>query len=76
MNVKILGSGCPNCNRLEANVKEAAKNLGIEAEFEKVTDMKAIVSYGVMRTPALVVDGKVISSGRVLSVNEAEKLIK
>jgi len=61
---------------LEINVKEAAKNLGIEAEFEKVTDMKAIVSYGVMRTPALVVDAKVVSSGRVLSVNEAEKLIR
>lgn len=76
MNVKILGSGCPNCRRLEANVKEAAMNLGIEAEFEKVTDMKAIVSYGVMRTPALVIDGKVVSSGRVLTVNEAEKLIK
>lgn len=76
MNIKILGSGCPNCRRLETNVKEAAKNLNIEAEFEKVTDMKAIVSYGVMSTPALVVDGKVVSYGRVLSVVEAEKLIK
>lgn len=75
MNIKILGSGCPNCHRLEANVKEAANHLGIDAEFEKVTDMKAIVAYGVMRTPALVIDGKVVSSGRVLSVGEAEKII-
>jgi small redox-active disulfide protein 2 len=76
MNLKILGSGCANCRRLEANVKEAVHNLKIEAEFEKVTDMKTIVSYGVMSTPALVKDGIVVSYGRVLSVGEAENLLK
>ena len=76
MNVKILGCGCANFRRMEVNVKEAAKKMGIEAEFENVTDMREIVSYGVMRTPALVIDGQVVSSGRVLSVSEAEKLIR
>ena len=73
---KILGKGCPNCQRLEANVREAAKNLGLDATIEKVTDVKTIVGYGVMSTPALVKDEKVVSYGRVLSVKEAENLIK
>jgi small redox-active disulfide protein 2 len=76
MILKILGKGCPNCQRLEANVREAAKNLGVEATIEKVTDVKTIVGYGVMSTPALVKDEKVVSYGRVLSVKEAENLIK
>lgn len=65
MNIKILGSGCPNCMRLEKNVNEALNALGKEATVEKVTDFKDIMLYGVMSTPALVVDGKVIFSGRV-----------
>lgn len=76
MILKILGKGCPNCQRLEANVREAAKNLGVEATIEKVTDVKTIVGYGVMSTPALVKDEKVVSYGRVLSVKEAENLLK
>ncbi len=76
MILKILGKGCPNCQRLEANVREAAKNLGLDATIEKVTDVKTIVGYGVMSTPALVKDEKVVSYGRVLSVKEAENLIK
>ncbi|MHC1735844.1 MAG: thioredoxin family protein [Erysipelotrichaceae bacterium] len=74
--MKILGKGCPNCQRLEANVREAAQNLGVEATIEKVTDVKTIVGYGIMSTPALVKDEKVVSYGRVLSVKEAENLIK
>lgn len=65
MNIKVLGSGCPNCIRLEKNVNVALKELGKEATVEKVTDFKDIMSYGVMSTPALVVDGKVLFSGRV-----------
>ncbi|HAM64081.1 MAG: redox-active disulfide protein 2 [Firmicutes bacterium GWF2_51_9] len=76
MILKILGKGCPNCQRLEANVREAANNLGLEATIEKVTDVKTIVGYGVMSTPALVKDEKVVSYGRVLSVKEAENLLK
>lgn len=65
MIIKILGSGCPNCIKLEKTVKEAVKELKLEAEVGKVTDYAEIVSYGVMSTPALVVDGKVIFSGKV-----------
>lgn len=65
MKIKILGSGCPNCIKLEKTVKEAVKELKLEAEVGKVTDYAEIVSYGVMSTPALVVDGKVIFSGKV-----------
>ncbi|MGE0003343.1 MAG: thioredoxin family protein [Candidatus Izemoplasmatales bacterium] len=65
MNIKVLGSGCPNCKRLEQNVHEALKQLGKEATVEKVTDYNEIISYGVMGTPALVVNGKVLFSSRV-----------
>lgn len=75
MNIKILGSGCPNCKRLEENAKQAAKNLGITATFEKVTDYGKMMSYGIMSTPSLVVNEKVVSSGRVLSASEIEKLL-
>ncbi len=70
MVVKILGSGCANCKKLEALVKEVAVEKGIEATFQKVTDFKDIVSYGIMRTPGLVVDGKVLSAGRIPSKQE------
>ena len=65
MNVKILGTGCPNCRRLEATVKEVAAEKGLTLEVEKVTDIAGIMSYGVMATPGLVVDGQVKASGRV-----------
>lgn len=76
MNLKVLGSGCKNCKVLEENVKKAIGDLGIEAEVEKVTDMQGIMSYGVMSTPALVVDGVVRSTGRVLKPEDIKKLIK
>lgn len=75
MNIKVLGSGCPNCKKLEANTKEAVADLGLDATIEKVTDYKDIVSYGVMKTPALVVDGKVKLSGRVPSKEEIKKYL-
>lgn len=73
--IKVLGSGCPKCNALEISVKEALNELGMEGRIDHVTDFARIASYGVMSTPALVADGKVVSSGRVLSIEEAKKLI-
>ncbi len=70
MVIKVLGSGCANCKKLEALVKEVAEEAEIEATFQKVTDYKEIVSYGVMRTPGLVVDEKVVASGRIPSKQE------
>jgi len=75
MVIKILGSGCANCKKLEANVREAVKQLGIEATIEKVQDFKEIMAYGVMRTPALVVDEKVKVVGRVPSVEDIKKYL-
>lgn len=76
MIVKILGSGCSNCNQLEKNAKEAVAKLGVEAEFVKVKDFKEIAAYGVLRTPALVVNEEVLSFGKVLPVSEIVKLLK
>jgi small redox-active disulfide protein 2 len=73
MVIKILGTGCANCKKLEANTREAVGKLGLNATIEKVTDIKDIMKYGVMKTPALVVDEKVKVMGRVLS---AEEIIK
>ncbi len=70
MEIKILGSGCANCQKLEALVKDVAVEKDLEAIFLKVTDYKDIVSYGVMRTPGLVVNGKLLSAGRIPSRQE------
>lgn len=75
MIIKVLGSGCANCKKLEANVKEAIQQLGIEAAVEKVEDFKEIMRYGVMKTPALVVDEQVKSMGKVLTVDEIKKYL-
>jgi small redox-active disulfide protein 2 len=76
MEIKVLGTGCANCKKLEANVREAVARLGIEAKLEKVSDFKDIAAYGVMRTPALVVDEQVKIMGKVASVEEIENLLK
>lgn len=73
MIIKILGSGCANCKKMEENAKQAVKELGIEATIEKVEDFKQILAYGVMKTPALVVDEKVKIMGRVASPDEIKK---
>jgi small redox-active disulfide protein 2 len=65
MEIKILGTGCPKCQRLEQLAREAAGELGIEATFTKVKDIDAIMAYNVMSTPALVIDERVVVSGRV-----------
>lgn len=73
--VKILGSGCAKCHQLEKNTLEALTQLGMDAVVDHVTDFAQIAAYGVMTTPALVVDGKVISYGKVLSVQEAMSIL-
>ena len=73
--VKVLGSGCAKCNALEQAVRAALAELGMDTAVEHVTDFVQIASYGVMTTPALVVDGKVVSCGRVLRKEEAKTLI-
>jgi len=75
MKVQILGSGCDKCEKLAANVKEAAAKLGLECEIEKVTDINEITAFGVMMTPALAIDGKVVSFGKVLSPEKAAELM-
>ena len=76
MNIKILGMGCCNCIKLYENTQEAVKDLGIEAIIKKVEDMAKIMEYGVMRTPALVIDGKVIVQGRIPKKDEIKKLLQ
>ena len=76
MELKVLGSGCKYCIALEENAKIAVKKLGVEASVEKVTDIQEIMSFGVMSTPALVIDGVVKSAGRVLKPEDIEELIK
>jgi small redox-active disulfide protein 2 len=70
LKIKILGTGCPNCNKLEQEIKKAAENLAVEAEFEKVSDYQKIMDYDVLSTPGLVINDKVVSSGRIPSQNE------
>ncbi|MVB11668.1 Thioredoxin domain protein [Caprobacter fermentans] len=74
--VKILGSGCAKCNQLEAATKEALQRLGMDASIDHVTDFTKIAAYGVMSTPALVVDGKVVSFGKVLKTEEVVKILQ
>jgi small redox-active disulfide protein 2 len=71
--IQILGTGCPKCKLLTANAEAAIKALGIEAQIEKVEKIVDIMKFGVMTTPALVVDGKVKSAGKVLSPDDIKK---
>lgn len=76
MIIKILGTGCANCKKLEQNARKAIDELGISATVEKVQDLKAIAKYGVMRTPALVIDEEVKIVGKVAKVDEIKELLK
>lgn len=76
MHIKVLGPGCANCRKLEANVKTALKELNIEATVEKVENVKNIISFGVMKTPTLVIDDQVKVVGRVMGVEEIKKYLK
>jgi len=73
--IQILGKGCPSCEKLAENAEVAARELGIEYQLEKVTDLKQIMAHGVMLTPGLVVDGEVKSVGKVLSSDEIKELL-
>jgi len=73
--LQILGTGCPKCKKLSELTEEAARELGIEYELEKVTAVKDIMSFGVMVTPALAVDGEVKVAGRVPSIDELKRMI-
>jgi small redox-active disulfide protein 2 len=75
MKIKILGTGCPNCQKLEANARQALKELKMEADIEKITEIQDIMSYGVMGTPALVVDEKVKVYGRIPNVEEIKTIL-
>ncbi|WMJ88001.1 thioredoxin family protein [Anaerocolumna sp. MB42-C2] len=74
--VKVLGSGCAKCNELEANTKAALAQLGMDTTIDHVTDFMQIAAYGVMSTPALVVDGKVVAYGKVLKTQEVIKILQ
>lgn len=76
MKIKVLGSGCSKCEKLMDNVKEALGELNMEAEVKKVTEVEDIMKYGVMKTPALVIDENVVSSGKVNKVKEIKKYIE
>ncbi|AHF08741.1 thioredoxin family protein [Dehalobacter restrictus] len=76
MNIKILGSGCSNCKKLQAVTEEAVKDAGVDATIEKVEDIKKIMAYGVMRTPALVINEKIKAFGRIPTKDEIKKYIK
>jgi small redox-active disulfide protein 2 len=71
--IQILGTGCPKCNMLKANAETAIRDLGIDVEIEKISDIKEIMNFGVMSTPAIAIDGKVISAGKVLKPEEIKK---
>ena len=75
MKIEILGTGCPKCKQLAANAEAAVREAGAQAEIAKVTDIDAITGYGVMMTPALVVDGAVVSVGKLLTKDEIKAII-
>ncbi|MCX7884977.1 MAG: thioredoxin family protein [Caloramator sp.] len=75
MVIKILGTGCSNCKKLEANAKEAVSKAGVSAQVVKVENIKDIMAYGVMRTPAIVINEKVKAFGKVCTVDEIVKFI-
>jgi small redox-active disulfide protein 2 len=71
--IEILGAGCPKCKQMAENAEEAAKSLGINYELVKITDLDVMIGYRIMATPAIVVDGEVKSSGKLLSPEEIKK---
>lgn len=75
MIIKLLGTGCPNCIRFEANIKKALEELSLDAQLIKVTKIEDIMATGVMSTPGLIIDDKVVSYGKVLDVVSLKKLL-
>jgi len=75
MKIQILGTGCPKCRQLAENAADAAAQLGLDCELEKVTDINEIMKFGVMMTPGLAIDGAVKSTGKLLTVDEIKELL-
>jgi small redox-active disulfide protein 2 len=75
MTIKVLGPGCMNCKTLERRTQEAVEQLNVEAQIEKVVDYPGIMSYGIMSTPGLVINEKVVSQGRVPTIDAIKELI-
>ncbi|NSW94936.1 MAG: TM0996/MTH895 family glutaredoxin-like protein [Bacteroidales bacterium] len=75
MEIKILGPGCPKCKTLEKVTREAVAELGLQAEISKEEDIIKIMSYGIMHTPGLVINGKVVLSGQVPSLNQVKEIL-
>lgn len=73
--IQILGTGCPKCKTLTENARKAVEEAGVEAEIEKIEDIKEIMKFNVLMTPGLVIDGEVKSSGKVLSPEDIRKLL-
>jgi small redox-active disulfide protein 2 len=73
--IKVFGSGCAKCEQLARNADAAAKQLGIEYQLEKVTDLKTLTEYGIMMTPALAVDGRVVAPGKVLTIEQIKRIL-
>lgn len=73
LKIKILGSGCASCKKLEAVARDAATTAGLQADFEKITDMNAIMAYDILSTPALVINDKVVASGRIPTKAEIQQ---
>ena len=76
MKIEVFGVGCAKCVSLEKSVHEAVKKLGVQAEVVKVTDIEKIVEKGIMSTPALAIDGKIVSAGKSLSVQDVVNIIQ
>lgn len=75
MKIKVLGTGCPKCKILEKNVRDAISEMNIQADISKVEDIVDIMNYGIMRTPGLVIDEKVVSSGHLLTVSQVKEIL-
>ncbi len=75
MEIKVLGTGCPRCKALEKTTRDVVTEMGIEATIEKEEDIVKIMGYGIMHTPALVINGKVVLSGRVPSASEIKEVL-
>ncbi len=77
MEIKVLGPGCANCHKMEEMAKQAVKELGIEAKIEKITDVGQIAMHGILSTPGLIVDGKIVHSGKPLpTLDKVKELLR